>query len=170
MDIKEKIKQNKAELMLSLIEVGFNTYKLILDNTGESVASNVNIICKNEEIFGYEAKNSFSVATPIEPHQALLIHKFYSSNDILEFKITWKDNFKKKNENNIDLKKDCVSDYEARIINLYKQVPGDQAPVDLVKAAQEIKAYQDIKDSLKKMHPDASDDEIEKLIEDYFNS
>lgn len=168
LDIKEKDRRNQAILTLSIVKkVGLYDYDLIIDNTGDSSASNV-IIFSDIDLLNAPDHKTLMFPIPIEPHQALKIQKIHTLYNELSFNVQWEDRSKQENSKDICLKTDesTLSIYRYRLISLFHNVPGEE--MNYYEINKELEARDKIAkriiEDYQQKGEEISDKELEKML------
>ncbi len=169
LDIKEKNRQNQAILTLSLVKVGRYEYDLIIDNTGDSAASDV-IISSDKDLLKAPDNKTVVLPIPIEPHQVLKIQTIHTYEDDLGFNVHWDDRSEQENSEDSCLKTDesTLSIYKNRLISLFQHVPGQEKELSFSEIHKELEARDKIAEKIiktyKQMGKEISDDELEDIL------
>ena len=124
--IDEQDRNKKAKLYLSITksEKYPSKYHLYIDNRGKCDASNIKIICKNEDLFGYPNYRETSLPTLVSGKMHMLLNeKFLVDEDkILEFEIHWDDDYQEDNMVFVSLDLQKHYEYLETLFHLYPEI------------------------------------------------
>lgn len=170
LEIKEKNRKNQAILTLSLVNAGLYKYDLIIDNTGDSAASDV-IISSDKDLLKAPDNKTLVLPIPIEPHQVLKIQTIDTYGNDLDFNVQWDDRSKQENSKDLCLKTDksSLSIYENRLISLFQHIPGQEKELSFSEINKELEARDKVAERIKKtykqMGKEISDEELEDMLD-----
>ena len=126
--IDEQDRSKKAKLFLSITKSDeySSKYHLFIDNRGKCDASNIKIICNNEDLFDYPNYREASLPTLVSGKMHMLLYnKFLVYKDKkLDFEIHWDDDYQKKNMVIVSLDPQKHDEYLETLFHLYPEIPG----------------------------------------------